>query len=104
MPPKIGLDPKTFVIVKEDMQGADVRGFGGDNAAPTMVQRKLAGKTAPEVIRLADIYRLPLKGDADALTENVNSGALKVISEDFVDPEFIGCAASPGPSNSGRSD
>ena len=58
---KIGLDLETFRQTADNMQGAYVRGPGGDNAIPTMVMRKFIGETATKIVRLANIYRIPAK-------------------------------------------
>jgi len=93
MVPKVGLNPKALSSVG-DVQGAYVRGPGGPNALPAMMRRKFIGDASGKVVRLADIYRVPLTLP-ERPAEDVNTRAGMVRNAERIQLKLItrsGCA------------
>lgn len=85
---EIGFDSKTQGVVAGHMESADVRGPGGPNAFPSMVRRKFVGETAVKIVRLSDIYRIPV-AVMGKLGEDVDARTNKVDGADGVVLKFI---------------
>jgi hypothetical protein len=59
---QIGFDSQPLGRVV-DPDSADMRDAPANCAFPAMVARKIIGETTPQVVRLANIYRLKRAGD-----------------------------------------
>ncbi len=72
--PEVGLDTLTQGKVARYMEGADVCGPGGPNAAPAVVQCELLGQSAVEVVRLSNVDGIPIAVRGQ-LAEDIDAGS-----------------------------
>jgi hypothetical protein len=68
------------------------------NAIPAMVRRKFVGETAQKIVRLSDIYRVPIAVEGD-FAEKIDSGPFEINGPDGMQLKLISSTACPRTEN-----
>lgn len=93
---EIGLDLKTQAVLTWNVQGTDVSCAGGSNALPAMMRSKLICETTQKVVRLADIYRVPVPVYRRP-AKNIDARTFVVDRPDGMQLKLVAISACPKP-------
>lgn len=100
--PEIRFDVLTQGIPAGDMERADVCSPTADNAVPLVVMPKFVGDASGKIVRLADVYRIPVPvGGLPA--EDVDAGPRMVAGANGMEVKIIAFTGCVKPNDRRRS-